>query len=321
MASLMRGHVLAFGIGLLGCGDSLVDEEFKGMPIASFQGTVYVENVTAKHPRVAAFWAPSLGESSLGTFVEQVSTSQAAVSGSPLTINLFDEPKPLLAWDPNDAQSPRYAAGRVLAYDDLDDNQRKSNDEPWIGGMLPFALLYAPEALPARKGPSRLDVPKGLHTTWLPWPCDNDPEPTGEGDCGTQLAGRCSNPGAKPNACAEGVCVDRFVFPWPGGACLVPIQEDGCVPERGVRLRGEGKELFTLACTETSQCMREQPYRCDPIQGACVPYDVPRVGVNGRPIPANFCKDPLLNMPPPVPNGQALTPARDLPSASSLRAF
>lgn len=302
MASLSSSRVLALGLSVVGCGDSLVDDSFKGTPIASFQGTVVYDDLTPKHPRAAAFWAPSLEERTLESFLEQVSTSQAIKSGISLTINLFEEPKPLLRWDASDESSPLFGAGRVLAYDDENDNERKDPDEPWLGGMLPFAILYAPQTLPAFKGPSRLDVQAGLHVTWLPWPCEADPEPTGDGDCGTPIGGRCSNPNAPADACQDGMCVDRFLFPWPGGACLVPVEPDGCVPEGGVRLLGQGEAYFARACAATEECMREAPYRCDPVQGACVPFDPPRINVSVRPVAPGFCVDPIGGgMPIPLP--------------------
>lgn len=82
--------------------------------------------------------------------------------------------------------------------------------------------------------------------------------------------------------------MDRFNFPWPQGACLVN-QSSGCVPEHGALLRGgPGGPYFAQACDGDQDCGRDAPYRCDPLQGACVPYNVPRVALGVISFPP-FC--------------------------------
>jgi len=280
MATMSKVWLVAAWIGAfagIACGDALVDESFRGKPIASFEGNVINEGGTVKHPRLAFFWAPSLDKSLPDDLEEQVSTSQTFAIGDTVTVNMFEEPTTTFAWDATDPKGAQVSIGRVLIYDDENQNGRHDAKESWAGGLNPYAVVYAPSTLVAGKGLSRLEVPKGLHVSWLPLPCKADPPVRGTGECGVPLGAACLR--EDDGFCGTGVCSDRFMFPWPEGACLLAGSMGSCVPKDGALLVGQGQAFFARACKTDDDCDRGYPYRCDPLQGACVPFNPPLVSL------------------------------------------
>ncbi|MFT3924454.1 MAG: hypothetical protein QM778_18090 [Myxococcales bacterium] len=281
MASVRVGLAL-FALGLPGC-DTLVDQSYRGVPLDTVRTTVANETgVPLRHPRAAAFWAHGLQDGA-EDLVEQVSTSQPARDGANYTLNLFEEPSPMLAWDPTRPDERDFALGRIMVYEDLNQNARRDPNEPWAGGLGPYALVYASRRLPARVGPARIDVEPGLHMVFAPLPCRPDVPPTSP-QCDVPLGAPCH----EPSECGAGQCVDRFIVPWPGGFCMVDAKQ-GCVPAEGALIYGgPGGPYYSLACQTDDDCGRETPYRCDPAQGACMPFNLPRVALGSVPF-APFC--------------------------------
>jgi hypothetical protein len=275
----VSSRFLMLALALVACGDPLVDEEYRGSALATFQASAVEKESDAKHLRAAAFWTKSLDETDAAKLVEQVSTSQAVVAGKPIRISLFEQPGTLLPWNAAEPEGAQFALGRLLLYDDTNDNGRRDASEPVRGGMLPYALVYAPEDLPAGEGPSHIPLKKGLHSTWLPLDCEGErPPPPGLEACEPlELFAACKEGMDATTDCgAQARCIDRFQFPWPQGACLV--SEDSCLPDDGRILHGgPNMSFFTKACERDADCGRGNPYRCDPLQGACVPYNLPLV--------------------------------------------
>jgi hypothetical protein len=265
--------------GLAGCGDAIVDEAYRGEALATFQANSVDGNSSAKHLRSAVFWSTSRDETDVSKLKEQVSTSEPVVAGKSVRISLFEQPETLLPWNAAEPDGAHFALGRLLLYDDANDNGRRDANEPVLGGMLPYGLVYAPEDLPAGVGPARIALKKGLHSTWLPLHCEGErPPPPGLTACQPlELFAACKEGMEASADCGpEGQCIDRFQFPWPEGACLV--SEEVCRPENGRILHGgPDMSFYTKACETDADCGRANPYRCDPLQGACVPYNLPLV--------------------------------------------
>jgi hypothetical protein len=283
----VKRALLAFPLlAALGC-DALVDQTYRGTPLDSERFVVANESGReATHPRAAVFWADSMAATSLDEMHEQTSSSQPVRDGESYVLNIFEQPSTLVPWLRDDPDGPKFAIGRLAVYDDLNRNARRDDDEPMVGGLGPYGVIYAPSDLPAEGGYGRRDVPVGLHVAWLPLPCKPDPAPNSD-TCDVPIGRACSGP-MQDAPCGPGVCVDRFNFPWPGGACLVE-QKRGCIPAAGALLNGgPGGPYFAQACQDDTECDRGTPYRCDPLAGACVPFNVPRISLGDIPFAA-FC--------------------------------
>ena len=277
MAALTRSASLLLAL-LAACGEPLVGDDYQGERIAAFTGSVIEENAHYAHARAAVFWSSDVADSSVATLHEQASTSRPVSSGGSYQLNLFEPPGDdvMQPWGGESAQE-HAALGRVLVYDDANQNGKKDPAEHWAGALKPYALLYAPSALPARTGLSQEALPAGLHVVLLPLPCGNwmDPAPTRACDP-VPLLQACTSDAQ----CGAGSCVDRLLFPWPGGACLVPLREDGCEPSDGAILRG-GPDMtyWTKRCSSNADCPRGEPYVCDLGAGACMPRNPPLVAI------------------------------------------
>jgi hypothetical protein len=274
-----------------GCGDPLVDDSYQGKRIASLTCNVIEESAHYEHARAALFWSSDLTDSTLATLHEARSTSRAISSGSPYQLNLFEPPDEayLFAWDKAHPDGPRAAIGRILVYDDANDNGKKDESEGWAGANFPYALLYAPEPLPGRTGLTREALPVGLHVLFLPLPCGQWLDPLPERACASDvpLLQACDSDAA----CQGGTCVTRFLFPWPLGACLVPARAESCDPQDGALLRG-GPDMtyWSKSCASDEDCPRGDPYVCDLGAGACMPRDPPLVTI--------AASDDLSHLPP-----------------------
>jgi hypothetical protein len=287
---------LCLALSLAACGDPLVDENYRGKALASLETNAVMSEKSFKHPRAAFFWSNTRAGQTVDTLVEQVSTSQAVEIGKPLYMRLFETPDTLLDWSNEGSSEHRVALGRLLIYDDTNNDGRYDESEQIRGGLYPYGLVYAPEDVPAG-GIGRIALARGLHTGWLPFPCSEKPPPRLPPACTNAPLGiACKDP---PADCGQGTCTDRFMFPWPQGACLV--KDSVCLPEDGVVLhQGRDSSFFVKACSKDADCDRTSPYRCDPLQGACVPYNLPLVDLdNDNPFPP-FCAG---GMPPPGPDG------------------
>jgi hypothetical protein len=287
---------------LAGCGDALVDNEYRGVAIWQLVGDA-VEHEggrpeETKNLRVAIFWSPGGPTvSEPGRYSEQPSTSVAVQLPSPFVLNIFEPPGPEHRVQ---AEGGAYALGRLLAYADRDRDGRRGPQEPFVGLEVPYAILYAERALPQGRTPTSGALAAGFHRVLLPQLCGRPlPMPTEPGDCGVPLGQSCMS----SRDCGVGVCVESAGIPWTGGACAVPEPPmNGCRPGAGRYYQaqmgmgmGMGPEGYYLkACTTDAECRRPMDrivgtYRCDPGLGACVPGSQVHVSLGGM-VPFNpFC--------------------------------
>ncbi len=272
---------LLWFLALIGCGDAIVDEAYRGVPLASYVGAVQEEQpglIRRGDLRLAVFWSPG-GEATedLESLVEQPSTGQQTGTPSDFELHLYDAPP----------ASRGYALGRVLVYADLDGDERRGADEPFLGADRARALLYAPTA--TSEAPTRGLLTAGFHMVELPLPCDRGPT-AGDADCGFEPGAACE----ADADCGPGLCLREHGAPWPGGACAQPEPPtDGCRPAGAAflpappdaRVRG----YWVKACEADAECARDEGYHCDAAAGACVPDNPVVVKLSSEPSAARFC--------------------------------
>jgi hypothetical protein len=293
----LKGLLLALA-ALAGCGDPLVDEQYRGVPIWSLRGDV-VEHEGGLPPdvanlRVALFWSPGgPQDNDLTHHVEQVATSLPVQLPSPFLMNIFAPPGP-----EHLVRAPAGAHGiaRIAAYADRNRNGRRDADEPFAGLEVPRAVLYAPAPLAAGQAPTSGALAAGFHLLLLPQTCGRALPMTTPGDCGVPLGRQCQG----DRECMGGVCIQRNGIPWNGGACAVPEPPmNGCRPAEGryyPSQTGMGGPVgfYLKRCQADAECARmadpiKGTYRCDPGLLACVPGGQSHVsiGLNAPVIP--FC--------------------------------
>jgi hypothetical protein len=292
---LLRGLLWVLAGAGLACGDTLVDGTYSGAARFTVGGSVNgtSQYVDQDHPqvRVAVFWSVKKPGGGDDVLVEQPATSVPAEYYRRFELKLFDEPGPEhLNTTPSGA---RYAIGWLAAYQDGNDNKRKDEDEPLIGGSMGRLLMRVPEDLSARDSPTGMPVPKGWHIVSTPLNCSAaSTEPVPTGDCGVPLGATCKI----DSDCGGGVCIHDFIGPWPTGSCVIPEPPpNGCRQKGSVLLRAPDnatKAYWLRGCAETKDCGRAAPYQCDMQVRGCRPSSDFQVDMNDRGPPRGYCKPP-----------------------------
>ena len=269
-----------------GCGDALLDDQFRGTPIWQLKGEIRQgEEATADLSalRVALFWSPGgAQENVLERYVEQTTTSVPISLTLTYVLNVFQPPGPehqVQAQVQGQAAGATYAVGRLLAYTDTNRNRRRDADEPIVGQNPPRALLWAAAPLDAGQSPTRNPLPAGFSTVLLPQRCDAQLPATTPGTCGVPIGSACK----RDADCGGGVCLNQTTVSWQGGTCAVPEPSmDGCRPQDSSFVwnapmpMGTGPSGFYVQrCTRDADCARRDrgsgDYVCDIGQKACVP--------------------------------------------------
>ena len=271
---LLQGALPLLGLlPLLSCGDALLEEGYRGVPVHRFSGQVTSVGGTASGLgplRAAIFWNLDGTTDVDGRLVEQDALSVKVRFPGIFEINVFDGP-PDLDWArPGDP----WRVGLVLVYQDGNGDGRAQPEERQ-GGASHLVLLYAERALTAADAPLHRALAAGYHTLRVPMACEA-PEDDEDADevamtCGVQLGAPC---GATAPCGGEGVCVtsDRHHV-WPDGYCMLRATS-ACVPAPALALPtdiGEGEALlYHQACDDPDDCRLDAGYTCGD-EGACVP--------------------------------------------------
>lgn len=290
-----------------GCGEPLRSADYPGEPLAVFVGALTAFGPQPAPPsetlRVAIIW--SVGDE---VFIDQPGPDRRVVPGAEVRIVLHAPP-------PAAAREAGYAMGRIIAYDDVDDDGQRGPDEPIYGGPIAPTLFWSPSGLGPDDAPLTLPIAAGyvLVHGWLP--CDGpyavaddpacDPAPLGakcDGDRACGPGGRCVTD-AGPIREAGGACV---LADTPGGTCppagarRVPFND----AEAGLVW------VWGLACTERADCPHQRP--CGAGTGTCLsplgavplfsdqPIDTPRVCRDHQTRYPPSAGSPHPDMPPPA---------------------
>jgi len=268
----MRALIVAFGLSLsLSCGDGLVNTEYRGSPLFSFEGIIltFLEEIPDDATtRVALGWSRTLPVTfDLTNLDIQNSVSTSVRFPSIFEVNVFYPPGDSVLV----ALGEPWALAYVLIYQDENRNGQLDEGE-LIGGAPEQGLLYAQRELDAESSPTGQMLPPGFHIVPMPLACE--PKPVVEGtDCNVPLGEACDSSAD----CGSGTClqdVDGVYFP-DGYCALLEDNQDGCVPEGGlvIDLGIDDRDVgwWGKACQSDANCRINEGYACNQAIGVCAP--------------------------------------------------
>ena len=296
------GLGLGLAMGQTGCGDPLVDEQFRGAPIWSTQGELKLGQGQTRQlaVRVALFWNPAgTGSNDVEQHVEQIDSGLSATVPSIFRMNVYQPPGPAHRVHLQGGGDAGYAAGRMLVYADQNGNGRRDPGETFLSAEATDGYFYAARPLTAAESPLGRPMAAGFHALWLPQRCAaKSPQPETAGMCGVPLGVPChgnldcGGTGMGMGMGLAGRCfLDEGNKQWQNGACVVtddfPCHPASATwipfpppPDAGPHFMG----FYVRSCATDADCDRPMDhsqgnYRCDPGMGGCVPSDLPRFDV------------------------------------------
>lgn len=281
---------IALGLGLLSCGDPLIEQGFRGEPMLTFTGRIGTATGDAGASgdlRAALFWSPA-GTTTLSEvldeLVEQPALSVAVHFPGVFEINIFEPPQ-AVAWTGPDLG---FHVALVLIYEDADGSGDFSPTE-LRGGARNQAVLWAERPLSGAESPTGNPLASGYHALRLPQPCAVLTPPTGGDACRVPLGAACA---ADEDCGTGGRCLtqDPQTF-WPGGYCVQAAQSGGCTPGNGILRRtsigGLEASYWHRRCESTAECRVDAGYRCE--DDACWPGEPAALVLDRRLETAPLC--------------------------------
>ncbi len=152
----MKHLVLAMAVLLLACGDPIVTGAYRGEALLTLEGAVLVERgevgddeleSTLGTLRVSLFWSRHAGQQIDGPAVSPIEQQVFASAAFPAryALSIFRPPPDAVLVAPPDGEG-RYAIALVLAYIDLDRDQRWTpRVDRLVGGARDRGVLYTPD--------------------------------------------------------------------------------------------------------------------------------------------------------------------------------
>lgn len=151
-----------------GCGDPLVDADYRGEPILRLVGRIAslrggTDIGADEEALVSMFWNTDL-TATTPALVEQRSVSTNVEFPNAFEVLVFDPPaeEHLLTSD------PRLGVGFLLVYVDRDGDRTYGAADDIIGGNVTKALVWAVQDLDATSSPFGTDIPTGFSLVNLP---------------------------------------------------------------------------------------------------------------------------------------------------------
>jgi hypothetical protein len=297
--TLHRWLCTACALYLLGCGQPLVDQTYRGAPLFEFEGQLDVQGrfePGVHNIRLSIFWLPDGPATVRQDWIEQASASVVVDFPSSFTVKVFEPPKP-------EHYFQRQALGRLVMYDDLDQNGRYSRDEPVVGGAPNQGLVYTPPDL---------DEQASFTVVSFPLRCRTRPPRNLDAYCALPIGEPCT----ENKDCCDGdvaceslaaVCIpqnsgqQRF----PNGYCVARTTSTLCArEERGERGADHGEgvvasrplqinylgrliTVFVKRCESSSDCRAE--YVCEPAYQVCLPDRPVRLAMSAAYEPESIC--------------------------------
>lgn len=305
MATVNPRLALALLAAAGGCGDALIDREYRGIPIWQIVGSVSTTDSGpsgAPPHRLAMFYSPdALTQSAsseeavraaLSQLVEDTGTTITLQPGVGYVLNLYEPPAPALRARSESGGDAGFAVGRIMAYTDENRDGRRQAEEPFIGVEPTSAYLHVPAPLSAAQSPTRNPLGAGFFQVNLPQICAAKLlEPTDPASCGVELGRQCVN----DTDCAGGNCLKETNYPWPGGYCTVILSMDprsaACRPAKaspamlpvfGAR-PASTRGYYLKPCVADLDCSpdgdRSGLYICDAGLRACRPNSTTQVRI------------------------------------------
>ena len=246
LSPLIPVAALVFG----GCSDGLVDADYRGEPLFRFRGHLVTTRIQELPPlpvRLAMFWSPAGHlETAATDLVEQGSLSAAGQFPGTFVINVFAPPPPEMVG------ARGYAAGRVLVYQDRDQNGRLNPGTPEVlGGATTHGIVYAPAALPADRSPTGRSLSAGFHIVTWAHLC---PATAGRGGC-TPVRTRACNARLGAACASDGDC-------GPDGLCDTAAPGGYCLGTDACFAGAQAGELVGQPCRADTDCRAAEGYRC-----------------------------------------------------------
>ena len=322
LTSQRRGQLALVALWtMLGCGDPLLDKQFRGVPLASFSGDTQIGGTVPSDPaplRLALFFSATNGSTdAVENLLELTASTMEITAPSLYQMHVFAPPsESMLQRTPS---GTRYAIGRMLIYRDRNEDGRRQPDEPLVGIDPPRAIVYAESAIPAGEMPSGGAFASGFSPVLLPQICQAmRPQPRAAVACEVLLGDRCAsdadcNPKTQPMTQWNGSCLRETKMPWPAGYCVVEVKKEHitmperlCQPGPSVYYsvpryalkKPETMGYFLRACQRDADCNRvgdrdDGVYACDPGLRACRPQiNGGKIGVFSRFEVEPFCAAP-----------------------------
>jgi len=292
-------------ISLLSCGKPLVDESYRGTPLFEFEGQLDVQGrfePGVHNIRLSIFWLPDGPATIRQHWVEQSSASVVVDFPSSFAVKVFEPPKPAHYFQSQ-------ALGRLVLYDDLDQNGQYSRDEPIVGEAPNQGLVYTPPDHDEAQSFTTVSFPQGFSLIQYPLRCRTRPPHSLDAGCALLIGAPCQT---LDDCCKQAdecepygaVCIpensgrQRF----PGGYCVARPNSRVCTPHERGRDLGEGMvaarplsinyvgrilTMFVKRCESSAECRDE--YVCEPAYQVCLPDRPVRLAMNAEYEPGSIC--------------------------------
>ena len=259
-------------IVLLGCGDALVDQTYRGEPIIRLEGQLRSfepARPTTNAFYVSVFWSVN-GETIIepSMLVEQDSVGVKVEFPNSFLLNVFDVP-PDSAKVSAPIKGTDYWLGMILIYEDVNGNGKFDSAE-LRGGAEDTILIYTKSGISASLSPTGRKLSGGYQVMRLPISCACDVRVgeacTSDADCGS-----------------EGFCVQELGgVNFSGGYCSVRVNGGNCLPAGSKAMlypevtindpSGIPETLAYKKCANDSACRQNEGYLC--CQGVCRPPEL-----------------------------------------------
>lgn len=275
--------VLLVGGISLSCGEPLTQPSYRGEPLFRFTGQVAAQGVfsQAQRIRLSIFWLPSGGKTVQTEWVEQASASVDISFPSEFEVKVFQRPDPNVFFVDQ-------ALGRLMLYDDLNGNNRRDADEPFVGSAPNQGIVYTDRPLDYLDNQTGVSLPGGFTLIHYPLRCRSRLDRSRDVRCLVPIGSPCET---SDDCCPDGVdctrlgaaCLRDLVgqYPFPGGYCTARGVERACpgewedetagVASRPVRfsLLQRDAEVVLKACRSNDEC--RSGYVCEPAYQVCLP--------------------------------------------------
>jgi hypothetical protein len=307
----VRRHLAALLLSLVaGCGEGLIDREYRGIPIFQIKGNLSASDGTESGApmRIALFYSPdALTQKAdsegamrlaLSQLIEDTGTTITVQAGQSYTLNIYEPPAPQLRARSPSGGDAGFAAGRIMAYLDENRDGRRQPEEPFLGTEPSAAYIHVPSPLPSEQSPTQRSLPAGFFQLLLPQLCTFAvPAPNHDGSCDVELGRQCVDDFECTQINKAANCLKETNFPWPGGYCVMTLPENpnevSCRPRQaslylspasGARLRA-ARGYYMHSCTTDADCAEEGPryglYVCDTGLQMCRPSATTMVRISG----------------------------------------